>query len=361
MTDYYDTLGLGRDATDVELKQAYRKLAMQHHPDRNPGDKASEERFKQINEAYSCLSDPEKKSNYDRFGAAESGPGAGFSGDFGDIFSDIFGDFFGGFRGQGRARSTRGRDLRLDLGIDLNQAAEGVEKVVDITRWQGCEDCGSTGSSSKVPVTCTDCKGTGQIRFQQGFFSVARTCSRCRGQGKVLTDPCPKCKGQARIKVVGKVSVKIPAGVDSGSRLKMTGEGEPGSLGGPPGDLYIVMDVEEHDFFKRDGSDLYCQVPVTFAQAALGAEIEVPTLTGAAKMKIPAGTQPGDVLSLKGMGVPSLRTNRKGDQFVMVNLVVPKRLSRKQKDLVREFDKHFGEDVLEGFRKKVKEIFKAEH
>jgi len=365
MKDYYQTLGVSRDATEAEIKSAYRKLAMRYHPDRNPGDKAAEEEFKKINEAYSCLSNGQKRANYDRFGTAEPGAGmggfgagfGGFSADFTDVFDNIFGDFFGGFPGRRGPRRTRGSDLRYDLDIDLFEAASGVEKVISVMKWVNCTSCGGSGSRSGKPVTCPDCGGKGHLRYQQGFFSVSRTCSKCGGEGKVVADPCEDCGGQGKKRIPKKVSVKIPAGVDTGTRLKMSGEGEPGEHGGPPGDLYIVIGVKEHEFFRREGSDIFCEVPLTFPQAALGTEIEVPGLDGTHRLKIPAGTQPGTAFTLKGKGVQRLGARGRGDQVVIVSVSVPKNLTRRQRELIEEFEKLSGEDAHEDFKTRLKNIF----
>jgi molecular chaperone DnaJ len=365
MKDYYQTLGISTEATDAEIKSAYRKLAMQYHPDRNPGDSAAEEKFKGINEAYSCLSDSAKRTHYDRFGTAGPGEGfggfgggfGGFSTDFSGVFDNIFGDIFGAFAGRSAARGARGSDLRYDLDVDLFEAAAGVERVIDVMRWEDCSACGGTGSKSKKTSACTDCGGKGQIRYQQGFFSVSRTCTRCGGAGTIITDPCRDCSGRGKKRTPRKVSVKIPPGVDTGTRLKMSGEGEFGEHGGPSGDLYIVIGVSEHEFFKRRGADLYCEVPLSFPQAALGAEIEVPTLNGFRKLKVPSGTQPGTAFALRGKGVPRLGARGKGDQIVMVNVVVPKNLNRKQKELIEEFERLSGEDTSGDFKARIKNIF----
>jgi molecular chaperone DnaJ len=254
MRDYYEILGITRDASEVDIKKAFRKLALQYHPDRNPENKESEEKFKEINEAYSCLINPEKRAHYDRFGTMEDvGPGySPFGGGFGDIFEDIFGDFFGTFGGSRRPRPTKGNDLRYDLEITLMEAAFGIEKTLEIPRWDDCEECNGTGSApGKSPMSCTNCRGTGQIRIQQGFFSISRTCHKCQGAGKIITDPCKKCKGQGKIRHFKNVSVKIPAGVETGSRLRLSNEGEMGINGGPRGDLYIILMVQEHPFFKN--------------------------------------------------------------------------------------------------------------
>lgn len=363
MKDYYKTLGVERTATAEEIKKAFRKLAMECHPDRHPG-KDCEERFKEVNEAYSCLSDPQKRANYDRFGTAEGmGAGAGFGGfgagaGFGDIFEDIFGDFFGTFTGRRGPRATRGRDLRYDLDITLEESAFGTEKVIDVLRWEDCSPCAGTGSKSRHPGICPECKGTGQLRFQQGFFSVSRTCSRCGGEGKHIEDPCAQCHGQGKVRVPRKVSVKIPAGVDAASRLKMSREGEPGQHGGPPGDLYIIIDVKEHPFFKRDGTDIYCEVPISFPQAALGTEVEVPTLDGSHHvLKIPAGTQSGTTFHIKGKGVQRLGGRAKGDQIVAVNIEVPKNINQRQRELLEEFAALSGEEHPRSLKDRLKDIF----
>src|SRR5512143_266527 len=307
--DYYDILGVARGASETELKKAFRQLAMKYHPDRNPGDRASEDKFKEINEAYSCLSDPAKRANYDRFGTAE-GMGAGYGpfaagAGFGDVFDDIFGDFFGAFTGQRRTRPAKGEDLRYDLSITLSEAVFGVEEKIQFLRHEDCGECKGTGSEpGKPPETCPSCKGAGQVRFQQGFFSVSKTCGRCSGSGRLVTSPCSACNGAGKKEVTRNISVKIPAGVDSGSRLRIHGEGGAGFYGGPRGDLYVILEVQEHPFFKREGTELFCQVPVSFPQAALGTEIEVPTLHGTAKLKIPAGTPSGKIFLLKGKGAP---------------------------------------------------------
>lgn len=365
--DYYNILEVDRNASEAEIKKAYRRLALKYHPDRNPNDKAAEDKFKEINEAYTCLSDPRKKSNYDQFGTAE-GAGAGFGGfsggfgdfnsNFGDIFEDVFGNIFGDFSGRRRTRPAKGPDLRYDLEINLKDAVFGTEKKINIPRWENCSTCDGTGAKpGKGPTVCQTCKGTGQTKLQQGFFTIARTCGTCRGEGKIITDPCTKCKGQGKTRRERTVSLKIPVGVDTGIRLKVTGEGEAGSHGGPNGDLYVVIHVEPHPFFKRKDNDLLCEVPISFVQATLGGEIQVPTIDGESTIKIPAGTPSGKVFHLRGKGVPKLGGYGKGDQYVSVFIDVPKKLSPRQNELLREFAEISGDDVSKGFMDKIKDMF----
>ena len=366
--DYYEILGLDRNAGEDEIKKAYRKLALQYHPDRNPGDKEAEEKFKELSEAYSVLSDPEKRTKFDQFGHAafgESGPFAGgfdFSHGFEDVFGDIFGEFFGGSpRGRGRARAQRGDDLRYNMEITFDQAAFGTEKKIKIPRHGPCDACeGSGAETGTSPQTCPACKGTGQMAFQQGFFTVSRTCSQCGGQGRVISHPCPSCNGAALSRKFHTINVKIPAGVDTGSRLKLRGEGENGARGGPPGDLYVVIIVQDHAIFARDGTAVICEMPISFVNATLGAEIEVPTLEGKVKMKIPAGTQSNAVFRLRGKGIKDVHGSRRGDEHVRVLVETPTRLNARQKTLLKEFAEEGGEEaqpIAKGFFEKVKELF----
>jgi molecular chaperone DnaJ len=369
--DYYEVLGVTRSANDEDLKKAYRRLAIQFHPDRNPGDKEAEEKFKELNEAYQVLSEPERRAQYDRFGhAAFQGPqgpggfgGFDFTQGFEEVFSDIFGDFFGTGRGRSRSRSRRGDDLRYDLEVEFEEAARGTEKVVKFQRLTMCEACNGSRArgGSEGARTCPNCRGTGQVRTQQGFFSISTTCGQCRGEGMIIADPCPKCQGQGRVRKPVSLSVKIPPGVDNGSRLKLRNEGEAGFGGGPNGDLYVVVHVKDHALFVRQDNDVVIEVPVSFPQAALGGEIEVPTLEGKIKLKVPAGTQSGKVLRLKGKGFIDLHGYGRGDQLVRIVVETPRRLTARQRELLEEFAKLSGEDVnhpmAKGFVDKLKEMF----
>jgi molecular chaperone DnaJ len=348
--DYYEVLGVGRNATDAEIKSAYRRLALKHHPDRNPGDKAAEDHFKQAAEAYAVLADREKRSLYDRFGHAGIGAAGGAGGvdptifaDFGDILGglgDIFG--FGDVFGSGRRRGgpQRGADLRYDFEIAFEEAARGTETTIQIPREERCETCtGSGAAPGTAPEPCRRCQGQGQVRFQQGFFTLARTCDVCRGAGRVIKQPCTTCHGEGRVAKERKLTVKIPPGIATGQRLRLYGEGEHGSAGGPPGDLYVVVHVQDHPFFKRDGDDLYCTVPVGFPTLALGGDIRVPTLTDPEKLHIPGGTQAGTRFKLRGKGLPNVSGRGHGDLFVAVQVSVPKKLNREQKALLEQVAK----------------------
>jgi molecular chaperone DnaJ len=327
--DYYEILRVNRNATEDELKASYRKLALQYHPDRNPGDKAAEEKFKEAAEAYEVLRDPEKRSLYDQFGH-QGLEGTGFSGfgGFEDIFSsfsDIFEDFFGfGTRRRSRSRAQRGADLRYDLSLAFMEAAFGTETEIEIQKMESCPECHGSGSEPGTqPETCRHCGGVGQVSRSQGFFTVRTTCPTCRGNGQTITHPCAKCRGSGQVMVNKTVSVKIPAGVDHGSRLRLNGEGEAGNYGGPPGDLYVFIHVDPHEFFMRKEDDVICQIPISFVQATLGDKISVPTLNGNKKLEIPKGTQPGDIFYFHGEGIPSLRSRKRGDQIIQVDVRTP--------------------------------------
>ncbi len=341
--DYYEVLGIGRDASGAQIKAAYRKLALKYHPDRNPGDKEAEEKFKEAAEAYDVLSDPQKRQIYDQYGH-QGLEGSGFSGfgGFEDIFStfsDIFEDFFGfGSRRRSGSRPQRGSDLRYDLTLDFLDAAFGVETEIEVEKYATCPSCqGNQCAPGAEPEVCPQCHGAGQVGRSQGFFTIRTTCPQCRGQGRVITKPCPECGGAGRIMVTRKVAVKIPAGVDNGSRLRLAGEGEAGSHGGPPGDLYVFIHVRPHEFFVRDENHVICKVPISFVQAALGDEITVPTLEGETQVQVPRGTQPGDVVRLPGLGIASLRNGRRGDQVIQFVVKTPTNLTKKQESLLREF------------------------
>ena len=343
--DYYEILGVARGATDQEIKSAYRKLALQYHPDRNPNNPDAEEKFKECSEAYAILADGEKRAAYDRFGHAGLGGAGGFDPssfqDLSDIFGDFFGfsDLFGGGRGGRRSRAQRGTDLREDINLEFEEAVFGTEQTVTVRRHETCEDChGSGAAPGRAPVTCRSCNGQGQVRYQQGFFSIARTCPTCQGTGQVITDPCSKCKGEGRVLRQKSIEAKVPAGVEDGTRIRFAGLGEGGVHGGPPGDLYIVLHVKEHPFFEREGNDLHCVVPISFTQAALGADITVPTLEGEHVLKVPEGTQSGTTLRIRGKGVPVLNSRSKGDLYVEVRVQTPAKLSKRQKELLQELE-----------------------
>ena len=365
--DYYEVLGVVRTVSDQELKTAYRKLAMQYHPDRNPGDHSAEEKFKQCSEAYQVLADPEKRAIYDRYGhAGMSSAAQGGGNPFGDLqdLGDIFGDLFGfnvGGGGRKGSRMQKGRDVRFDQTIEFEEAVFGKEVQVKVRRMEACADCRGAGTSSgRGPSTCQQCQGRGQVRYQQGFFSIARTCSACQGTGSIISDPCPSCRGDGRVEHQHMVSVNIPAGVEDGTRIRYQGEGDAGRFGGPSGDLYIVLTVKPHQFFEREGNDLHCVMPISFTQAALGAEIDIQTLEGATALKVPEGTQSGKQFRVRGKGVPYLNEHGRGDLVVQVAVQTPKKLTKIQKELLRQL----GETVTientptsRSLFEKVKEIF----
>lgn len=376
--DYYEILGVARDADAATIKSAFRKLAMKLHPDQNPGCKVSEEKFKELGEAYSVLSDPEKRAAYDRYGKAAFqggagggpgfGPGAAGFNDFSDLFNEIFG---GGFedmfmRGGGRARGgpERGADLRYDVEITLEQAFSGAEREIVVPRAQACEPCGGTGSEGKAPLeTCTTCGGAGQVRAQQGMFRMVRTCPSCHGRGQSIKTPCKSCGGRGLVQKERTLSVKIPAGVEDGTRIRLAGEGDGGARGGPPGDLYLFLSVKPHALFERDGPDLYCRAPTPMCKAALGGEMEVPTIDGdRTKVTIPAGAQTGRRFRIKGKGMTHLRGKDRGDLHVELVVETPVNLSAKQRKLLEEFAKDCGEEAhpqTQGFFDSVKKFFDA--
>jgi molecular chaperone DnaJ len=370
-TDFYEVLSVSRDASDQELKTAYRKLAMQYHPDRNPDNPEAEEQFKACSEAYQVLSDPDKRAAYDRYGhAAFQGGGGGnpfqggspFGGqDVGDVFSDLFGEMFN-MGGQRKAsRVQRGRDLRFDMTLEFEEAVFGKEKEITIKRMETCLDCRGTGAAKgKAPVTCPQCKGAGQMRFQQGFFSVARTCPKCSGTGSIISDPCQSCRGETRVQKEHTILVKVPAGVEQDTRIRYQGEGEAGMFGGPSGDLYVVLNVKPHKFFERDGDDLHCMVPISFPQAALGTELEIQTLEGPATIKVPEGTQSGKEIKLRGQGVPHLNEHGKGDLIVEIRVSTPTKLSKSQRELLKQLEETMTVENTPASRSvfsKVKDIF----
>lgn len=341
--DYYEVLGVQRNATEAEIKKAFKKLAMKYHPDRNPDSKEAEDKFKEAKEAYDILSDAQKRAAYDQFGhEGVSGMGGGGYGaggaSFSDIFGDVFGDIFGGARG-GSQRAYRGADLRYNLELSLEEAVAGTTVKIRVPSLVACEECGGSGARRGTsPTTCPTCHGQGQVRMQQGFFSLQQTCPRCHGVGKIISDPCKACHGEGRVQKQKTLSVKVPAGVDTGDRIRLSGEGEAGEHGGPPGDLYVQIHVREHAIFKRDGNDLFCEVPIGFTTAALGGELDVPTLDGRVKLKVPAESQTGKLFRLRGKGVKSVRGAHVGDLLCKIMVETPVKLTTKQKELLREFE-----------------------
>ncbi len=360
--DYYEILGVDRNATEEEIKKAYRKLALKYHPDRNPGSKEAEEKFKEASEAYQVLSDPQKRATYDQFGHVE-GLGAGFGGfgrgfpDLSEIFGDVFGDFLGEKRrGPAGPSPEAGADLRYDLLVNFEEAVKGVEKEIRVNRREVCSQCGGNGAEAGTALkTCPTCNGRGQVSTSQGFFSFTRTCSRCGGMGQSVEKVCSRCRGSGRVKIERNISVNIPAGVETGSSLRLSGEGEAGLFGGPRGDLYIVIKVKRHELFSREGNDIVCEIPISFATACLGGEIDVPTLDGELKLKIPPGTQSGQVFRQRGKGFSDLHGHGKGDLLIHLRVDVPTHLSEKEKELIRQLAELRGEKAS---KKKFFEKFK---
>lgn len=348
--DFYEVLGLSKTADEKEIKRAYKRLAMKYHPDRNQGDKDSEAKFKEIKEAYEILSDAQKRATYDQYGHAafeqggfggQGGGGFGGGADFGDIFGDVFGDIFGGGRRQQRA--ARGSDLQYNMDLTLEEAVRGVAKEIRIPTLETCDKCHGSGAKEGTSAeTCSTCHGAGQVHLRQGFFTVQQACPTCHGRGKVIKEPCSKCHGDGRVERSKTLSVKIPAGVDTGDRIRLSGEGEAGENGAPAGDLYVQVHVRQHHIFERDGNNLYCEVPINFAIAALGGEIEVPTLDGRVKLKIPAETQTGKMFRMKGKGVKSVRSSSIGDLMCRVVVETPVKLNEKQKELMQQLGESFG-------------------
>ena len=373
--DFYEILGVAKNASDDDIKKAYRKLAMKYHPDRNPDSKGAEEKFKEAKEAYEMLSDPQKRDAYDRYGHAGVDPnmgGGGFgggSGGFADAFGDIFGDIFGNAAGGGRGgrggpQVYRGADLRYNLEITLEQAANGFDTTIRVPSWDSCDTChGSGAKPGTSPTTCPTCAGHGQVRMQQGFFSIQQTCPKCHGTGKIIPEPCPTCAGAGRIKRNKTLEVKIPAGIDDGMRIRSSGNGEPGMNGGPPGDLYVEIHIKPHPVFQREGDDLHCEMPISYATAALGGDIEVPTLGGKVSFTVPEGTQSGKVFRLRGKGVKGVRSGLAGDLFCHVVVETPVRLTERQKEMLREFESSMSEGgskhspQSKSWKDKVKEFF----
>ncbi|MBB4304493.1 molecular chaperone DnaJ [Rhodobium orientis] len=365
--DYYDVLGVSRGADDKELKSTFRKLAMKFHPDRNPGDDDAEHRFKEINEAYEILKDPDRRAAYDRYGHAAfeggAGPGgAGFGNDFASAMSDIFDEFFGMGGRRGRSSSARGADLRYNLEVTLEEAFAGKTVEIRVPTTVSCETCSGSGAKPGTsPTTCQTCGGTGRVRATQGFFTLERTCASCQGRGEVISDPCKTCGGAGRVSQERALTVNIPAGIEDGTRIRLAGEGEAGVRGGPPGDLYIFLSIQPHPFFQRDGADIFCRVPISMVTAALGGQIEVPVIDGSkSRVKVPDGTQTGKQFRLKSKGMPVMRSSQLGDMYIQVVVETPRNLSRRQRELLEEFDKESSDGNhpdSEGFFSKVKDFF----
>ena len=359
--DYYEVLGVAKGADDKEIKKAYKRLAMKYHPDRTQGDKALEEKFKELQEAYEVLSDDQKRAAYDQYGHAGVDPnrGGGGNADFGDIFGDVFGDIFGGGRrGGGQSRAQRGSDLRYNLEMSLEDAVRGKSVDIKVPTWVSCDSCDGSGAKKGTQAkSCPTCHGAGQVTMRQGFFAVQQTCPTCNGRGKIIPDPCTKCHGEGRVEKTKTLAVKIPAGVDTGDRIRLTGEGEAGMHGAPAGDLYVQVHVKDHPIFVRDGNNLSCDVPISFSIAALGGEIDVPTLDGRVKLKIPAETQTEKMFRLRGKGVQSVRGGGVGDLVCKVVVETPVNLSDKQKDLLRQLDESWGGDSEAKHRPKSKGFF----
>ena len=371
--DYYDVLGVPRNASEQDLKNAFRKLAKDFHPDKNPGDKAAEQKFKELGEAYEALKDPQKRAAYDQFGHAafEGGRGGGpggfgpdFASSMSDIFDDLFGEFMGGRRGGGR-RGTgreRGADLRYNMGVSLADAYAGKTAQIRVPTSVSCETCTGTGAKGgSKPVACPTCGGAGKVRASQGFFTIERTCPACQGRGEVIDDPCPACQGQGRVVKERTLSVNIPAGVEDGTRIRLAGEGEAGHRGGPAGDLYIFLSVKPHEFFQRDGADIFCKVPISMITAALGGQIEVPSVDGSVtRVRVPEGTETGKQFRLKGKGMPVLRAKVTGDMYIQVEVETPKNLTRRQRELLEEFERESHKETSPasaGFFARVKDFF----
>ncbi len=379
--DYYETLGVARNASEQDLKSAFRKLAKEQHPDRNPGDKDAEQNFKTLNEAYEVLKDPQKRAAYDRFGHAAfeggmggrgaAGPGGGFGPDFAssmsDMFEDLFGEFMGGRRGQPRGRTgrERGADLRYNMDVSLNEAFTGRTAQIRVPTSVTCETCSGSGAKAGTkPAACPTCSGAGKVRASQGFFTIERTCPTCQGRGEVIADPCAACSGAGRVVKERTLSVNIPAGVEDGTRIRLAGEGEAGLRGGPAGDLYIFLSLKPHEFFQRDGADVFCKVPISMTTATLGGQIEVPTLEGTmTRVKVPEGSESGKQFRLKGKGMPVLRSNLTGDMYIQVEVETPKNLTRRQRELLEEFEKESRRETSpesHGFFARVKDFFGGE-